>query len=403
MAFWLTAFALSAIVAALLMRPLLRRGKAAQSDHAYDLQIYRDQLSEVENDLGRGVLSLDEAERTRVEVSRRVLEADRALQAETLAKGDDQRVSLGAAAVVAVLVFAGGFLLYQQIGAGGAPDAPLKLRIAEIDAQQAARPGQAEAEAQVGDITAMADQVDQTYLDLVAQLRKTASQRPDDPRGQALLAQHEARLGNFAAAWKAKARMIELLGDQVKPSDWTDVAELMIIAAGGYVSPEAESALGRAIQGDPSAPRARYYSGLDLAQNGRADLAYRLWSDLLAEGPDDAPWIAPIKEQIGDVARMAGIGEAMPGPTADQVQDAQNMTAEDQQAMIRGMVAQLSERMASEGGAAKEWARLITAYGVLKETEKATAVWAEAKGKFAADPAAIALLLDAARSAGLTE
>lgn len=403
MAFWLTAFVISAIVAAILARPLLRRGNAAQSDHAYDLQVYRDQLAEVENDLGRGVLSLDEAQRTRVEVSRRLLEADRALQAETLAKGDDRRISLAMAMVLAVLVFAGTFSMYRLIGAGGAPDAPLKSRIDEMAAQQAKRPGQAEAEAKVGDITEMAEQADQSYLDLVAQLRATASQRPDDPRGQELLAQHEARLGNFAAAWKAKARAIDLSGDKVRPSDWTDVAELMIIAAGGYVSPEAENALGRAIQGDPREPRARYYSGLDLAQNGRADLAYQLWSELLAEGPDDAPWIAPIKEQIGDVARMAGISGAMPGPTADQVQDAQNMSAEDQQAMIRGMVTQLSERLASEGGTAEEWARLITAYGVLKDVDKASAIWREAKGKFASDPSAIAVLLAAAQSAGLAE
>ena len=77
------------------------------------------------------------------------------------------------------------------------------------------------------------------------------------------------------------------------------------------------------------------------------------------------------------------------------------MSAEDQQQMIRDMVGRLSERLASEGGSAPEWARLIRAYGVLGEVDKAAAIWAEAKAKFNNDTEAMAGLKAAAAAAGL--
>jgi len=349
MLFWGIALTLSALVALILIGALLRPTHQAQSDRALDLQIYRDQLSEIDSDLARGVLSADEAQRTRAEISRRLLDADRDMQGASQGSAERPGLNRTVAAMIAVAMLAGSTGLYWRLGADGAPDLPLKARLSDMAAQ---RPSQADAQAKVGNDTAMAEAAGQAYRDLVAQLRDTAGKRPDDLRGQELLAQHEARLGNYAAASEAMARVIALKGTGATAEDHTDLAELMIVAAGGYVSPEAEQALAKAVGIDPKNPRARYYSGLDLAQNGRADLAYQVWNRLLAEGPADAPWIAPIKAQIGDVARMAGVTEAMPGPTNEQVQDAGNMTPEDQQAMIRGMVARLSERLATEGGSA---------------------------------------------------
>jgi cytochrome c-type biogenesis protein CcmH len=71
--------------------------------------------------------------------------------------------------------------------------------------------------------------------------------------------------------------------------------------------------------------------------------------------------------------------------------------------MIRGMVTRLSERLATEGGPAEDWARLINAYGVLDERENAQRIWDEAKGVFAQDAGALATLRAAARSAGVAE
>ena len=164
----------------------------------------------------------------------------------------------------------------------------------------------------------------------------------------------------------------------------------MIMAAGGYVSPEAESVLQRALERDPNDGKARYYSGLMFAQSGRQDVAFRLWRDLLATSAPTDPWVPPIRAQIEEAAAWAGVdytlpelagGPALAGPDADAVAAASDMTTEERQEMIGNMVAQLSERLATEGGSAQEWAQLIGALGVLGDTDRARAVWGEARSE----------------------
>ena len=70
--FWILAAALTAIVALAILAPI-RRGRAdgrAEPAAAYDLRVYRDQLSEVENDLERGVIQPEDAQRLRAEIGR---------------------------------------------------------------------------------------------------------------------------------------------------------------------------------------------------------------------------------------------------------------------------------------------------------------------------------------------
>jgi cytochrome c-type biogenesis protein CcmH len=81
---------------------------------------------------------------------------------------------------------------------------------------------------------------------------------------------------------------------------------MMILAAGGYVSPEAEAALVRGLELQPRNGTARYYAGLMYAQQGRPDLAFPIWRNLLAESTPDAPWLDPIRLQIEEVAALAG-------------------------------------------------------------------------------------------------
>jgi cytochrome c-type biogenesis protein CcmH len=183
----------------------------------------------------------------------------------------------------------------------------------------------------------------------------------------------------------------------------------MITAANGYVSTEAEKAIRATLERNPAHPTARYYLGLYLWQVDRPDAAFRIWEKLLNESPGDAPWVAPIRDMIEEVARHAGVDYSLPpanglkGPTADQVEAAQDMSAQDRTEMIRGMVARLSERLTTEGGSAEEWARLIGAYGVLGETEKARTAWKEAQKLFAERPEELAQIKAKAAQAGVAE
>jgi cytochrome c-type biogenesis protein CcmH len=65
------------------------------------------------------------------------------------------------------------------------------------------------------------------------------------------------------------------------------------------------------------------------------------------------------------------------------------------------MVAQLSDRLATQGGPPEDWARLIRSLAVLGRREQAAAILAEAREKHGDDPAARAAIDAAGRDAGL--
>ena len=163
---------------------------------------------------------------------------------------------------------------------------------------------------------------------------------------------------------------------------------------------------------------ARYYGGLMWAQTGRPDAAFRLWEPLLRDSAPTDPWVTPIRAQIEEMAYRAGVqnfslppledgpaqtGPALPGPSAGDMEAAQDMSPEARQEMIRGMVARLSDRLATEGGSPEEWARLIAAYAVLGNEGQAIAIWDDAKEVFAGNEAALETVREGARNAGLVQ
>ena len=397
MTFWIFAGGLAVLALAAMLWPLLRPKKQTAMRSSYDVQIYKDQLKEVEADLARGTLSEAEAKASRTEVSRRLLAAADAEAHETASGNAPARASRLLAAAVGIAVLVGGFGVYQRLGVQGMPDFPLSDRISARISQEAAEKAAAQDGTGLPDI----QQNDPKHLELVEQLKEVLEDRPDDLRGHQMLADNLAQLGKYAEARIAQDTVMRILGDEATAADYSSHAEIMIVAANWYVSPEAETALVRAFELDPSDQRARYYAGILMIQRQDYTQTYSLWTGLLQEGPADAPWIPVIESQIDAIAAEAGItpGSTLAGPSAEQVNAAGDMSEEDRNEMIRGMVGQLGERLATEGGSAEEWARLIRAYGVLGETGKASEIWNEAKVVFANSPDDIAILLEAARDA----
>ena len=248
--------------------------------------VYRDQLAEIEADLARGVLSPDEAEATRAEVGRRLLAAADAEAAEPAAGAAPAALSRRAAAAMALAAGGGGgraLRLDRRArparpaaggGAGarrrwGRPPGPGRAR---GGGRAAARPRQRPARTRRW----------------WPGWRRCCATRPDDVEGHRLLARSLGALGRWRRRGRRRRGWWSCAARRRRPRTCRP-AELMVLAADGYVSPEAEAALARALALDPANPVGRYFSGLTLAQGGRPDLAYRLWSALLAEGPADAP------------------------------------------------------------------------------------------------------------------
>ncbi len=404
MMFWIVAGMLAALVALLLARPLLAPPSAAP-EGSPDQAIYRDQLREVERDLSRGVIGPEEAERARTEIARRLLAAARAAPPR-LAEAP-RTAALAAAGGAAVLVVLGSLLLYSVLGRPGAEDSPRAERIAQAEALRDSRPSQAEAEAAaLAAFPVPEPQGPADYLQMIEELRRVVPTRPDDLQGWELLALHEARLGRYADAARAQERVVAIKGEEATAADFLGLADRMVAAAGGVVTPEAELVLSELAAREPENLGLLYYLGLLEAQTGRPDRAFPLWRRVIEDAPEDSLHRRLALGHIEEVAWLAGVDyepPAAPGPTPEDMAAAAEMDPAAREEMVRGMVDSLAARLAAEGGPVDDWVRLITSLAVLGDTEQAGAILAEARGVFAGDEAALATLDWAAEEAGLSE
>lgn len=399
MLFWIMAAALTLCSVGWIL-VAIPRGDDDQ-DTETDIQVYRAQLADVDRDIERGVMSAEEGDASRIEISRRILAADKTAKARQRETGGPRTIVMGA--VIAVVIVIGAGVMYLRTGAIGYPDIPHDARVAAADEARANRPDQITIET---GLDLPRPEATDEHLSLVNQLRDAVAANPTDVRGLELLVRHERALGNYRAAYLAKDRWNTLKGDDVTGDDHVEVADLMILAADGTVSPEAEAALLRGLEIDPQNGTAIYYSGLLFAQIGRPDMAFRAWNNLEHNSPADAPWLPPIRAQIGRVADLAGESYTPPvgtrGPTSDDIENAADLTEEERAAMIDGMVNTLTNRIATEGGTPTEWAQLITAHSVRNDMASTIETWQNAKTVFADAPNALAIINDAAVNAGLT-
>jgi len=376
MTVWLVLGAMVLLALALLLPPVLRRESRAAAREEYDAQVYRDQLAEIARERERGVVGEAEAEAARIEVARRLLAADAAAgsaaQVADAAPAGSGRAAAAAAVIAAPLA---AVALYVAMGSPGLPGRPAAERIAER-AQPGGRPA--------GDMTAM-----------VEQLGEKLQSRPDDREGWSLYAHALSRLGRFAEAVTAWRKAVSL---DPGNADWvSQLAEAQISAADGVVTPAALESLEKTLKLDPGEPRARYYRGLAALQAGDPDGALKRWLALEAESPAGAPWRGILADRIerlagerridsgqlaalrAEAAKSAPAPAAPRGPTAADVEAAQQMAPSDRQAMIRGMVERLAARLKDNPNDLAGWQRLDRAWRVLGETAKADEAAARVK------------------------
>ena len=370
MLFWIVAAALTAAVVLLIVPPLLRKPEgAAEERAAYDLEVYRDQLGELERDQGRGLISEAQAAAARAEIGRRMLAiADRGkASAKDGVKSKAPapaarapRSAMALAALLAVLLPLGTLAVYGKLGRPELPAQPLASR--NLDHERGGPPK---------NVLAAMDK-------LKAQLVET----PDDPQGWAILGQAYAKMGRLPEAADALGKAVALAGDDLELLG--SYGEVLISANGGTVPDEARKTFARVLAKDPKEPRARFYAALARFQAGDTKDALERWSALLAESHADAPWVPVVRTQIAEAARALNLDPAKvtPQPLPAQQQppvaqtqgqgQAQGQTeGEDQQQMIRGMVDGLAARLEANPDDVDGWLRLSRSYGVMGESAKA--------------------------------
>ena len=261
--------------------------------------------------------------------------------------------------------------IYLANGIPEQPDLPLAGRSAD-GASQVERPSQAEAEAAFVPEPAnpLTDEL-QEYAKLTQKLEAVVKQRPNDANGLELLATAYMRLGRYSEAWHTYERLLGIPGGDAEAARYAAMAEAMVLAAGGYVSPEAERVIGAALTRDRTLAVARYYAGLLMAQTGRINEAIMIWEKLKADTPADSPSLQFLD---GMLAEARALRDGAPGPSAADIEAAGAMSPEERQAMIESMVARLEERLTSDGGEVEEWLRLMNAYVQLDRRDDAARI-----------------------------
>ena len=135
----------------------------------------------------------------------------------------------------------------------------------------------------------------------------------------------------------------------------------------------------------------------------RGDMAgaQKTLSDALAAFADDPS----TRTQIAGLAQSLGVETAAataPVVTQEDIASAAQMPAEDQQAMIRGMVDRLTEKLDTSPHDAEGWMRLIRSRMVLNEPGKAREALRKAINEFSADATASKQIADEAKELGVT-
>jgi cytochrome c-type biogenesis protein CcmH len=367
-------FVLALMTAAAIMAVLWPLSRPGSARGGSDTAVYRDQLDEVARDRVAGLIGEAEAEAAKVEVSRLLIAAVDRAETEKPEHGKSPvwRRRWTAIAGLALLPV-GAVALYLMLGSPQLPGEPLAQRM-----------------------RAQANK-DQSIAAMVAQVEAHIERNPDDGRAWEVLAPVYMRLGRFDDAVRARRNAIRLNGSSA--SREADLGEALVFAANGVVTVEAKSQFDRAIALDGQGVMARFYLGMAADQDGRRADAEKIWRDLLANAPPGAPWVEMVRHALERTVPAA----AAPGPTAADVAAAAQMKPEDQNQMIRDMVARLADKLKQDGSDIAGWERLLRAYKVLGERDKARVAATDAKRALSSDPVKLRQIEDLVKSLGLEE
>jgi cytochrome c-type biogenesis protein CcmH len=372
MMLWFALALMTAAAMAAIAWPLTRQTRTLRSGS--DLAVYRDQLDEVRRDHAAGRIGDSEADAAQVEVSRRLLAAAdaEAAQAAMPATGSRRRAVALAALFVVSFGSAG---TYLSLGSPTLPGQPLASR----------DPGQ-------------------SIDGMIAQVEGHLARNPNDGRGWEVIAPVYLRIGRVEDAIKARRKALALNGETSERQ--AGLGEALVAASDGKLTPEARKSFTRAVELDGGNIKARYFMGVAAEQDGQPTAAVEIWRAMLAGAPADAPWTEFIRQEVTRVSGAPGTGSGPgpipgPGPSAEDVAAASKLAPDQQATMIQTMVARLADRLHQDGSDIDGWLRLVRAYMVLGDRDKALAAVGDARRALASEPEKLQKINELVKGLGL--
>ncbi|MCZ8281919.1 MAG: c-type cytochrome biogenesis protein CcmI [Aquidulcibacter sp.] len=314
------------------------RGGALESDRA-DLEVYQDQIAEIERDLAQGRISEEAAQAGKLEIGRRLVQArDRIL---------DEGPRLGKLAMtsVAAVIALGAVGLYLIYGSPQKTDQPFVQREAEL----LSRPPETLSEDEI-----------------MLLLQEQAKKAPEDPMPHALMAQVLGSAGRDQDALRAFQAAIRR--DPKNADLIAETGAVLMRLNEGVVGADAKSAFDAALQLKPNSVSARFYLGLADWQAGKKTEALAAWRTAYSLNDKDAEGQMQLVTRVADILSQLDRG---PGEEADPPMAAMaNAGPDAQKAFIETMIAKRIDRLAenpSDPSLRLSAARVLLMTGKLKE------------------------------------
>ena len=314
------------------------RGGALESDRA-DLEVYQDQIAEIERDLAQGRISEEAAQAGKLEIGRRLVQArDRIL-------GEGPRLGKLAMTSVAAVIALGAGGLYLIYGSPQKTDQPFVQREAEL----LSRPPETLSEDEI-----------------MLLLQEQAKKAPEDPMPHALMAQVLGSAGRDQDALRAFQAAIRR--DPKNADLIAETGAVLMRLNEGVVGADAKSAFDAALQLKPNSVSARFYLGLADWQAGKKTEALAAWRTAYSLNAKDAEGQMQLVTRVADILSQLdrGPGEEAEPPMAAMA----NAGPDAQKAFIETMIAKRIDRLAenpSDPSLRLSAARVLLMTGKLKE------------------------------------
>jgi cytochrome c-type biogenesis protein CcmH len=274
--FWIITGLLIAGALMFLLIPLLRANQkqaSARRTSEINLDIYRDQLRELDADLAANTLSRAQYQHARDELERRVLENAAPAEEAVAAPSGGKWVIVAAVVAVPLLAVSIYLLLGKPEGVNSVSKPSPEITQAQIE-------------------------------DMVAKLAQKLKDKPDDAQGWEMLGRSYATLRRFGDSRDAYARAVALAPNNAKLL--IDYADVMAMTNGRIVAGGPEKIVLHALEIEPDNIKALALAGTAAFQRADYKHAIELWQRVLKLVPPDSPVARSINANLSQAQGLSG-------------------------------------------------------------------------------------------------
>ena len=326
--FWLVA-GIFIVGALLFILPTLLRSKGGKSGverGAINVSIYRDQISELDNDLRNDILNQEQYNQSKYELQQRMMQD----MSEENSDSGTRTTSNRSIATSAVIILAMPILavsLYLLLGNTKALMPQPAIGQARIADQPSMSEGAAHPDQE---ISSMVD-------NLVARLEK----QPDDLEGWLMLGRTYSIMGRFEEASEVYAKLLARSPDS--PEALVNYADVFAMTQDGSLAGKPIELINKALRIEPKNAKALALAGTAKFEQGNFKQAAVYWEELLAIIPADSRLAQSVSGSIEKAKALASSGK---DPTISMAQSSnlnnQNTSSPNGQKVTNGVGAESS-------------------------------------------------------------